>query len=733
MKRVLLTVVAVMLVASAGIAAYRSGWLAKYLPFSAAVSEAQIVEISTRGPGMRRQPMDALQLPVPRTFEMTHVDPTHFAVALGKDPARIFEFVRDQIAYEVYTGCLRGPRGTLMAMAGNSVDRAALLASMLQHAGHRVRYVRGSLPEREAKELVTSMWAERPQVAEPKVGGEPAPALKAALDTLAAGVKRDYTLIRDHLKRANLTIPRESPPSLDSLVKEAQVHYWVQWWKDGAWVDLDPSFGDAAPGRTFARSEQPLDVLPEALFHRVNIRIRLEEYAIMVTGDAQVKPASRDILTYTAKAADLSGIDLVLSHQPENWKGPVTGLQEAIASAITSTGRVKPVLLVGDQPITGEAFRQKPPTGAGIGSITDLLGGAGTRKPVPVATSEWLEFEFIAPDGRKEAVVREIFDLVGKARRAAGRGLSADEVRKRTGEGTVFDVTEGMYSLFFATGRIDMAHLSKVVGDPAQPTGDAVELRQGLRRLSMTFTIVSNGLLTRVGRAKRAVTIFYPDSPQLLIAEVSAPSGVPRISLDLRRAHVRGVTSGSNPEDLFFARAFRGILDGTLERVLMEYVTSAARNKGELNPVMSTSSVFELAKVERVSLLLLPQENSRLDSKIPQDAMARLAEDSSRGYLAIAPQRTFSIAGVPRFAWWRIEPRSGEVTAVTDEGLHQTATENVYVVRERETGTIRIYRSVRGRYVPYGRTFQSMQQDSLYEFLWAFHPDANWIFGIAVL
>jgi hypothetical protein len=642
---------------------------------------------------MRRQPLQALQLPVPRTFDLTHVEPAHFASAMGNDPARMFEFVRDQIAYEAYVGVLRGARGTLMARAGNSLDRAMLLAALFQAGGHRVRFARGSLADAEARALVTTMWATRPLPSIPEPEGDRPESLDKVVQGLLPAVNRDADLIVEQLKKAASPGNLDLGPSLEALAKETRNHYWVQWQNEGKWVDLDTSFTDATLGRRFTEPREVSEALAADLFHRVTIRLIVEE-------SSGPNSSIRQILTFSAKAADLSGRDVVLAHFPENWNGPVSSLEDALSSAMQDTGRIKPVLLIESEVVTGELFRQKPP--AGLGGLTDMLSGEGTRKPLELATAETLEIDFIAPDGRKDTVKREIFDVIGKARRRMGGALTAEDLRARAQSAA--DITGNVYSLFFTTGRIDPEHLLYVSAErPA--IDEPIDLLLVLRRFNVIHTALSDAFIPRLGRPEEGVVIFYQDSPRVSIVELASQEGVNRLVLDLRRDYARAAVMGPRPEAILGARMLRGVLNGTLEKAFMEYVTIRLREGDDSwRSRVSTSAVFDWLAEQRVQALLLPKEIEKLVG-VADNSLARLKEEGEEGYLLIVPQRSMSIDGQPRIAWWRVEPRSGATVAVTDEGLHAVTVE-YQVQQNRATGQTRMaYRQViDGRAGPWNHT-----------------------------
>ena len=676
-------------------------------------------KLGKNGPGLRHNARP-LELPVPRAFDLSHVEPVHVAAALGKDPSKIFNFVRDEIADESYAGCLRGPRGALLAMAGNSVDRAALLGSLLQHAGYQVRYLRGSLPEALARQLVASTWIEHRLQATSSPGRETGAGAKAAGETLINALSRDGALLRDSLGKAGYPVTAGPPADrpdiearagqaaqvdpIESLVREAQDHYWLEWWHDGAWTSMDPSFAAATQGQVFAAAAATFDVLPESLFHRVEIRVRLEEY----TGGIS---SSRVLLNYASNAADLSGVSLVLTHDLEEAAGegasPSGGLIAPAGSPAGGDRKVRPFLVVADQQIAGSSFHLKAPASGSSAGFDGLLGGGGGMEPVPVATAESIELEFVSPGGRRERVVRGIFDLAGKSRRSKELKLSAEEVAARTQARIAGDFTDAVYDLFVGTGSIDAAHLANLTFPPT--TGETpVRIAGALRTIALAFSAASDSVLGRIVDKQGGVCRFYLDSPRVLITEWSAVADARRVCLDLRRDRARAVTAGFGAGQLFNARVARGVVEGTLERIVIDqFVGPGAEPGATIAPPFGTSLLFELARASKTPVVVLARDSAALGAQAPEAGRAWIDEALAAGQIVVAPRDPVAVAGAPRLAWWEVDPRSGETAAVTDEGLRQ-ATVEATGMRYKKGNYVAI--KVDGRFLPNSHKFANSEQ-----------------------
>jgi len=70
---------------------------------------------------------------------------TSKAVELDRNPVRIFEYVRNQLAYEPYFGSVKGAIQTLQEQAGNDMDLASTLMALLRAGDIPCRYVFGTI------------------------------------------------------------------------------------------------------------------------------------------------------------------------------------------------------------------------------------------------------------------------------------------------------------------------------------------------------------------------------------------------------------------------------------------------------------------------------------------------------------------------------------------------------------------------------------------------------------
>ena len=60
-------------------------------------------------------------------------------------PVDIYEYVRNEIDFEPYYGSRKGASGTLYEKAGNDIDQASLMITLLRQAGYPARYVTGTV------------------------------------------------------------------------------------------------------------------------------------------------------------------------------------------------------------------------------------------------------------------------------------------------------------------------------------------------------------------------------------------------------------------------------------------------------------------------------------------------------------------------------------------------------------------------------------------------------------
>ncbi|MBK5298401.1 MAG: hypothetical protein JJE40_14705 [Vicinamibacteria bacterium] len=140
-------------------------------------------------------------------------DPAWVAARLGSDPARLFAWVQGNTFWIPYRGLLRGPIGVLMDRLGNTLDRAALLATLLRDSGRRVRFARGSLAREQAMEalrrLLVARYAHAPT--ESQEATDPVSAVTAQYQLDETAVRRTLVAQIDARSRHEAVVSERVP------------------------------------------------------------------------------------------------------------------------------------------------------------------------------------------------------------------------------------------------------------------------------------------------------------------------------------------------------------------------------------------------------------------------------------------------------------------------------------------------------------------------------------------
>ncbi len=637
------------------------------------------------------------------SFDTRDIDVGARARALGPDVDASFAFVRDRIAYQRYRGTLRFALGTLMSRAGNSCDQAALLGALLRRHHRRVRYAVGVLDTATARRLVGMTDQPRVAASRDKLYQRPSRERIAALaglgfskDRIAAIAARDRKAaaavfryiggakafhaarIEDHLKSAGMS-PKAVGFDASPIVAAARRHCWVQVEREGKWVDLDPSFRNAKPGQHFTDAKSTADALPASLAYRLTFTLRIEQR----TGK---KVKTHVVLRRTALLrGGITSISLRFVPEKAKRGGP---LDRTKIGGLLKFKVAWPVLVVDGKPQAGAPFDLKGNKLSRdirkrtMGGIAKALGSIGFgKKPAKSALGRVvLEMRLAGPGGERWRVERVIAARRGaKTKRAAlnlrlqllggyhvmatgsrvrsalvRRAMLARAVARRKVYETALDLAYGRIKVTDVLGRAK-----------AKPERRSVML--------LRYFATRSALMDAALKFGFPNLVAYPAEPQVAAIRSGIRMAVSRNKTSTVQVHGVDVIAnririlarpGATANDAWRAATFaieQGVLD-----TLTEYVLLADPNAINAVPVLKA------ATDKKIGLAVLkPSASARQLDPFPATVRPYLRRELKGGYWVIAPKGAVPLGRRKVFAWWRIDPKTGETLGIGPTGEGQ--------------------------------------------------------------
>jgi transglutaminase-like putative cysteine protease len=565
------------------------------------------------------------------------------AVALGPGTDPAFSYVRDSIGFDAYPGALRGDRGTFLARAGNSWDRAMLLSTLLRAKGLNTRFATARLDDATAARLFDRLF-ERPKTA---ATSPAAPGAKPFSERLKARATRDFSLVRTALAQ---TPPTTVGTNRDEVINELRDHAWVQAQINGVWRDMDPTFPDSQPGRPTVQAEETFDEIPEPRWQHVTIRVAVESLA---DGELKTEPA----LEWSSRSADVLGKKMFLTHIP-------SGVGATAKLARMAGEQWRPALWLDGIIQPGRAVKFGSAANDDKNSAGSFFFG-GSENGVFVA--EWLEIDLDLAGTRTETSRRALFNRASAAARAGE--LKAEQLSPvpMLNDGPVPALA--LHNIWFTAGGHDLATyadevaaLSQRLPEGGRDSGPEEQLKS-IALMNFPFLVWSEHLILPSVNDVPGVRV-YADSPRVLIFSMSPTAAGPGSldgEYDLHRDRVRAIAR--DPQAVASAvdrKLWFGLLEGALEHELTaaevgamggtaaDYVTTSA--------LVSTDGVVTLREGATDQIQALAGGPVRAD---------RMLAAIGRGSTLVVPRPA---AGKPARGWWEISA-TADAKAVIDGDL----------------------------------------------------------------
>lgn len=556
------------------------------------------------------------------------------------DHEAAFAFVRDELAFDPYEGALRGAHGAMGARAANDVDRAILLAALLDAMGLQTRFAMGPLEAEAAETLRTRALSPAlpPRDDVLRVAGFS----DEALARMSARARRDYAWLSERLG--------DRVTGTDEASLFDGPHVWVQARLAGRWTDFDASFADAEPGQRFAEIAEIVDEASELQGHDVEIRVIAET-------EANGELTESVLLEWRAPARDAAQANIFLTFAPRN-----SGLGSVLEAAVAGPPEQVPVLLVDEDETRGDAI---PQGGVERNEAQDFFFGETAASDAELAAL-YLDVTAHSP-GREPLTRRRVLrDRVPAAARASGN-IARTDFRPLDGDDPNARPFQAVHQILVSTGGADprwsaeggasaIAFVAQRMGGEELPEDLSINeivwpigvLNEWIRLAAETVTAASveaDGHARLVVDAPRVSVLSYAvtnhdDAPQDLTW-----------TMDLLLDGVGVVSDGSlDDRDIAMRRLWHGVVQSAFETTSAELRAAIAGANAISVSTQMNADIELLASVDEAAAGLPPASRN----------------DLSSGELVVT---VANAADTGEFAWWAVDPDTGLARARIETGL----------------------------------------------------------------
>ena len=668
-------------------------------------------------------------------LDASQYDLDALSAKLGVNADDIVSYVRDNIAFEQYPGLLRGAKWTLIGRAGNSIDQAVLLATLLSKAGYQITIQHGKLNPQQASTLLAQMTVPRKDPGQignlaaiktlleqmARTAGVPADQIQPAIENLGkpialpqdqlASVDSDAAAITKMLAAAGVQLGDSN--ALANLAAEASDYFWVSYRKtiDDNWTAAHPAFKTAgnAPNVTALESFDSVDAIPAADKQTISIQPVIERTIDGVVSQAPLgdpiqgaadqvagQPIFFTTMSNAAAAADPANADVndiftkanLFAVQFNTHVIDNTTVVFDNHGSLFTLKQLKPGEF-GIQPRPGEVIASS------LGDAISAAFGDPTPTPGPAPdlqlTGLWLDITFAAPGGKAATVRRMILDRIGQANRDAGKTTIADpndgpEVAAALAQQVSMFVSVGSLSVGYVTDQYfeRLSVLSTYLRlklraryFPTEPVNITADQRDAVGTAWPGFNELMRAF-DGIDTADPSVLTYRPAPAFVTYRQEMERS---QSASDAWRVVV-SVDVVANPRRAYSVANGSLALEptaGVRAGVWETHSEAVPDTEGATAVNFDTMKVMAAAQASGIPIRVVRSAADLAGLELSPEAKKHLGDDLSAGYVAIVPAKL--PAGQPLTGWWRVDPKSGETLGMLGNGRGAEMSETGLLIR----------------------------------------------------